>query len=426
MLGASFKANFLWMLLPLSMVILHVFLGERTAYSLAPNLHVLLNTERQERQVRFLATLLFQSRERAAIREVTLSVRGPRSFDANLPLVEGAFDSSGIQGIVGTLTGTVRTHGVAAPLPSVYKSNSTGGAIFIDALWIPGDDATVSGSYVAQVVVDFEDASNPLTSEQIAFALAQPTPTPTSTPTLTPTPTMTPTATPTPTSTPTRTPKPTRTKTPTPTRTAVPTSTPTATYTPTPVPTDTVTSTATPTPTYTAVPTILLTPFVEDTPALTQTPTTTYTPQPTATSTIVVQTATPTPTASLILTPVNVPTSTPTAARFALLEDSPASANAELPSPKPFAGSLVKSSSVRIFPADPSRPLILIVDGYTVSTSTPSATLPLDSKGKSPDTRGTVSLLPWRTGVLVALIAIAGLLVILYPIRWWLSSASVK
>lgn len=377
-----------------------------------------------------------------------MSVRGPRSFDANLPLVEGAFDLSGIQGVVGTLTGTVRTHGVAAPLPSLYKSNSTGGAIFIDALWIPGDDATVSGSYVTQVVVKLEDASNPLTSKQIAFALARPTPTPTSTPTLTstptqtstatptdtptptstptltPTPTMIPTATPTPTSTPTRTPKPTRTKTPTPTRTAVSTSTQTATYTPIPVPTDTATSTATPTPTHTAVPTTLIAPSVTDAPALIRTPTTTYTPKPTATSTIVVQTATPTPTASLTPTPANVPTSTPTAARHALLVDSPASSDDELPSSKPFAGRLVKSSSVRIFPTDPSKPLILIVDGYTVSTSTPSATLSLDSKGKSPDVRGTVSVLPSRTGVLVALVAIAGLLVILYSVRWWRSSAS--
>ena len=278
MFGASYKANFLWMLLPLLLVTLHLIIGERTAHSLAPDLDVLLNTGQtsphQERQVKFQVALAFQNRERAAIREVTLSVRGPRSFDADLPLVEGEFDLSGIQGVVGTLTGTVRMNGVATPLPSLYKSNSTGGTILIDTLWIPGDDATVNGSYVAQVVVKLEDAPNPLPSKRIAFALAQPTPTPTSTftVTLTPTPTstMTPTATSTPTRTPTRTPKPTRTKTPTPTRTAVPTSAPTATYTP--VPTDTVTPIVTPIPTYTAVPTILITPLVADTPAPTQTP----------------------------------------------------------------------------------------------------------------------------------------------------------
>ena len=501
-MSASYKANFLWMLLPLLLVILHIFLGERTAHSLAPDLDVLLNTEqtslRQERQVRFQATLVFQNRERAAIREVTLSVRGPQSFDANLPLIEGGFDLSGIRGVVGTLTGTVRTKGVTAPLPSLYKSNSTGGSIFIDALWIPDDNEAVYGGYVAQVVVKLEDAPNPLPSKQIAFALAQPTPTPTSTPTSTMTPTatlsptatptptstptstptltpthtstMTPTATPTPTSTPTstptltpthtstatptatptptstptstptltpthtstmtptatptRTPKPTRTKTPTPTMTAVPTSAPTATYTPTPVPTDTVTPTTTPTPTHTTAPTILPTPFVTDMPALTQTPITTYTPQPTATPTVVVQTAKATPTTSRTPTPANVPISTPTAARLALMVDSSTSSNAEAPSSKPFGSRLIKSSSVRILPADPSKPLILIVDGYTVSTSTPLAALPLDSEAKSLDIRGSVSLLPSGTGVLMALVVIVGLLVILHSVRWWRNSTS--
>ena len=430
LLGASYRANFLWVLLPLLLVPLHIFLGERTAYSLAPDLDVQLNTKqtslRQERQVNFQATLVFQNRERAAIREVILSVRGPQSFDANLPLVEGAFDISGVQGVVGTLTGTVGMNGVATPLPSLYKSNSTSGTILIDAMWIPGDDAAVDGSYVAQVVVNLEDTSTPLTSKQITFALVQPTPTPTSTPTLTSTPTptstATPTATPTPTKTPTRTPTPTRTKTPTSTRTAVPTSTPTATHTP--VPTDTATPTATPTPTHTAVPTILLTPFVADTSAFTQTTATTYTSEPTATSTVVVQTATATPTASLTPTPANVPASTPTDTRLALLMDSSASSNDELLASKSFAGRLVKSSSVRIFPADPSKPLILIVDDYTVSNSTPSTILPPDSKGNSPDRRGTVSVLPSRTSVLVALVAIAGLLVILHLVRWWRGSAS--
>ena len=448
LLDASYKANFLWMLLPLLLVALHILIGERTAHSLTPVLDVLLSTEqtspRHERQVRFQVVLVFQNRERAAIKEVTLSVRGPQNFDANLPLAEGAFDLSGIRGVVGTLMGTVRTNGVTAPLPSLYKSNSNGGTILIDALWIPGDDATVDGDYVAQVVVKFEDASNPLPSKRVEFALVRPTPTPTSTPTLTPTathtatptststhtltptptptstathtatptststhtltptptptPTTTPTATPTPTRTPTRTPKPTRTKTPT------PTSLPTATYTPTPVPTNTVTSTVTPTPT--AVPTILRASSVSDTPVHTQTPTATYTPQPTAT-----------PTVSHSPTPTNVQTLTPTATPFALPVDSSPSSIAELPASKSFAGRLVKSSSVRIFPADPSKPLVLIVDGYIVPTSTPSVTLPVDSKGKLPDIRGAVSVFPSRINVLLALIVIAGLLATLYPIR---------
>ena len=428
--GASYKANFLWMLLPLLLVTLHLIIGERTAHSLAPDLDVLLNTGQtsphQERQVKFQVALAFQNRERAAIREVTLSVRGPRSFDADLPLVEGEFDLSGIQGVVGTLTGTVRMNGVATPLPSLYKSNSTGGTILIDTLWIPGDDATVNGSYVAQVVVKLEDAPNPLPSKRIAFALAQPTPTPTSTFTVTPTPTptMTPTATSTPTRTPTRTPKPTRTKTPKPTRTAVPTSAPTATYTP--VPTDTVTPIVTPIPTYTAVPTILITPLVADTPAPTQTPTATYIPQPTATSTIVVQTTTATPTASLTTPPTNVPTSTPTAVQFAVVVDSPASSDTEAAPSEPLAGRLVKTSSIRISPADPSKPLILIVDGDAASTSAPPATLSLDAKDKPPEVRGASSALPSRNSVLVALAALAGLLVTLYSVGRWRSSASGK
>jgi len=442
-LSASFKANFLlWMLLPLSLVTLHIFLGEQTAYSLAPDLDVLLDTEqislRQERQVRFQTTLVFQKRERAAIREVTLSVRGHQNFDANLPLTEGGFDSSGIPGVVGTLIGTVRMSGVATPLPLLYKSNSSGGSILIDALWIPGDDAAVYGDYIAQVVVKLEDGSTPLSSKQIAFALAQPTPTPTSTPTstMTPTATSTPTATPTltltptatstttPTATPTRTPKPTRTKTPRPTRTAVPTRTPTSTYTPTPVPTRTVTSTTTPTPTHTAVPAILLTPLVADTLPPTHTSTSTHTPQPTATSTIVVQTVTATPIASPTSTPANVTTPTPTAARLVLLVNSPASSNADLASSKSFAGSLVKSSSVRILPADPSKPLIIIVDGYTASTSTPSAAFPVDSESRSPDLRGTVFLLPSMATVLVALVVIAGLLLVLHSAGWRRGSTS--
>ncbi len=491
LLSASFKANFLlWMLLPLSLVTLHIFLGEQTAYSLAPDLDVLLDTEqislRQERQVRFQTTLVFQKRERAAIREVTLSVRGLQNFDANLPLTEGGFDSSGIPGVVGTLIGTVRMSGVATPLPLLYKSNSSGGSILIDALWIPGDDAAVYGDYIAQVVVKLEDGSTPLSSKQIAFALVQPTPTPTSTPTstmaptatstptatptltmtptptltmtpmatptptatptltLTPTPTatatptatLTPTATPTltmtptatstttPTATPTRTPKPTRTKTPRPTRTAVPTRTPTSTYTPTPVPTRTVTSTTTPTPTHTAVPAILLTPLVADTLPPTHTSTSTHTPQPTATSTIVVQTVTATPIASPTSTPANVTTPTPTAARLVLLVNSPASSNADLASSESFVGSLVKSSSVRILPADPSKPLIIIVDGYTASTSTPSAAFPVDSESKSPDLRGTVFLLPSMATVLVALVVIAGLLLVLHSAGWRRGSTS--
>ena len=430
MFGASYKANFLWMLLPLLLVTLHLIIGERTAHSLAPDLDVLLNTGQtsphQERQVKFQVALAFQNRERAAIREVTLSVRGPRSFDADLPMVEGEFDLSGIQGVVGTLTGTVRMNGVATPLPSLYKSNSTGGTILIDTLWIPGDDATVDGSYVAQIVVKLEDAPNPLPSKRIAFALAQPTPTPTSTFTVTPTPTstMTPTATSTPTRTPTRTPKPTRTKTPTPTRTAVPTSAPTATYTP--VPTDTVTPIVTPIPTYTAVPTILITPLVADTPAPTQTPASTYTPQPTATSTIVVQTTTATPTASLTTPPTNVPTSTPTAVQFAVVVDSPASSDAEAAPSEPLVGRLVKTSSIRISPADPSKPLILIVDGDAASTSTPPAILPLDAKDKPLEVRGASSALPSRNSVLVALAALAGLIVTLYSVGLWRSSASGK
>lgn len=477
MLSASYRTNLLWMLLPLLLVTLHFFLGERTAYSLPPDLSVLLNLNtqqtslRQEPQVQFQVALVFRNKERAAIRDVTLSIRGPQNFNANLPMVKGGFDLSGIQGVAGTFLGTVSTHGVTTPLPSLYKSNSTGGAILIDALWSPGDNSTVGGNYVAQVVVELEDESNPLSSKQIEFALVQPTPTPTLTPTptststtlptATPTPSSTPTLTPAPTSTsttlpaatptlsstpaltptptfampptatptpirPTRTPQPTRTKTPTPTKTASPTSTPTATYTPIPAQTDTATPTTTPTLVHTAVPTIPFVPIVMDTPMLTQAAIATYKPEPTANSAIVVQTATATPTASITPTPTNVPTSTPTAARLPLMVNSSDSSRAELPSSKSLAGRLVKSSSMRIFPTDPSKPLVLIVDGYTVSTSTPSATLPLESNDKSPEIRSAVSVIPSRTSVLVALVVITGLLVILYHIRRRRSSASGK
>ena len=149
------------MLLPLSLVTLHLFIGEQTAYSLTPNLDVTLNTEqaspRQGRQVQFQAALVFRNRERAAIREVTLSVRGPRSFDANLPLVEGAFDLSGIRGVVGTLTGNVSTNGVAAPLPFLYKSNSTGGAILIDYISFDSKDPSVAAASRANLRRNLED-----------------------------------------------------------------------------------------------------------------------------------------------------------------------------------------------------------------------------------------------------------------------------
>jgi YVTN family beta-propeller protein len=132
-----------------------------------------------------------------------------------------------------------------------------------------------------------------------------PTPTPTSTPTVTPTPTITDTPTSTPTPTITNTPTSTLTPTITDTPTSTPTPTITDTPTNTPTPTITETPTNTPTPTITDTPTQTPTPTITDTPTNTPTPTSTPTETPTPT---VTETPTDTPT----VTPTETPTSTPT------------------------------------------------------------------------------------------------------------------
>ena len=383
------QSRLFWMLVPLALLTIHLLLGERALHSLTPELNVRLNAEpnlpARGNEVRLGARLVFESRERATIREVILRIEGPQSFEVNLPLTVGGFDVSGMPGIVGSVTGRVRHDDVSAPFPSVYKGAPVGGAIVFDVLWTVDDDIAADGEYTSVMIVSFRDNSNTLSSERVRIILERPTPTPTFTPTFTltpsPTATATPTHTPTPTSTPTLTPTSTRTVTPTPSRTATtrpapsatPMITPTSTVTPTPsatltaTPTQAPTATMTPTPTPTATSAPTHTPTATDAVFLpTIEPTTPPTP---AATTPPASTPTPSPTATVV--PVSPPPSALPRA-YAL-----ASVQGQIPGPP---GAPV---AVRILPADPSKPLVLVVDGYAAATA--SAT-PVLQKGDEPAT----------------------------------------
>ena len=354
------------------------------AYSLTPALDVRLKTvpvpSGQIQQVQFEGRLIFESRERATIRKITLQVRGPQGFDVSLPLTDGEFDVSGTHGVVGTVIGSVKFDRLSAPLPFVYKGSTTGGAVVIDLVWTPDADTVAGGDYTASLRAEVKDSTSPLSSRSVRFTLASPTPTPTFTPTATATPTQTNTPTATPTATPTETPTTTPTRTPTRTATA------TSTATPTPVPTATHTKTATPTET--------TTPTATNTVSATPTQTNTATPVPTFTATATLPpslTPTPTPTFEVYTaTVVPSPSPTPTATLTPTL--TPAPSPTETLIPDDMAVSFTSRDSIsqvqlppsitpgmplviRILPADPSKPMILIVDSHAAPTATAESVL---------------------------------------------------
>ena len=396
----------------MALAILILLNVDRTAHSLTPNLDVRLSTgltpTDQDRQVEFQATLLFDARERAALNEATLRVTGPQGFDVNLPLTVGEFDVSGMSGVVGTIVGSVRFDNVATPFPLVYKGAATGGTIIVDVLWTPDSDKPANGNYTAQFSVENRDSRGPTTSERVRFTINYPTPTPTPTHTPTQTATATPTFTPTPTYTPTFTPTPT--KTPKPTRTATSTRTPTATKSATP----TLTASPAPTATLTPTPAITMTATATHTPV----PTATFSPEPTATPTPAAHTPTALPTASPEPTETSLPTSTPTLspisdpAPVALTtrELSLAIALAPESNNRPLAVPV----AVRIFPVDPSRPMILSVDANAVSPATVSSAAEPDFNHQTVELRADTTKFPSASIVIFSLIAILGLTAIMF------------
>ena len=404
------KSNIILILVPVALAVLLLLNVDRTAHSLTPNLDVRLSTgltpKDQSRQVEFQATLLFDTRERAALNEATLRVTGPQSFDVNLPLTVGEFDVSGMSGVSGTIVGSVRFDNIATPFPLVYKGAATGGTIMVDVLWTPDSDTPANGNYTAQFSVEYRDSRGPTTSERVRFTINYPTPTPTFTPTHTPTPTATatPTSTPTPTYTPTLTPTPTRTATATRTPTATKSVTPTLTASPTPAPTATLTPTPTITMTATATQTLVST--------------ATFSPEPTATPTPAAHTPTALPTASPEPTETSLPTSTPT--------PSPISGSAPVAvathalslaialAPESNNRPLAVPVAVRIFPVDPSKPMILSVDANAVSPATVSSAAAPELNHQTTELRADTTRFPSASIVIFSLSAILGLTAIMF------------
>ena len=373
-MGALVRSNIAWILVPLTLMMTHILVGDRMAHSLTPTLDVRLKTQPVSagdvQSVRFEARLLFESRERASIRDVSLRVSGPQSFGLSLPVTDGDFDISGMPSAVGTIVGSVNSDRVEAPLPFVYKSAARGGAILIDVLWTPDQDMAADGDYSAQLAVASENASEPLRSGRVSFSIRtpEPTSTATSTPTATPTETLTPTATPTKTPTPTST--ATRTRTPTPSRT--PTRVPTATEPP--LPTETASPTLTSTPTYSPTPTATL--RAADTPSPTVTVTVTAVPTHTGTATHVVHAATPEPAASptptSTLPPTMTSTATPESVREVHTPPISGSSQAVPHDPGAVSGQPAVPFAVRILPTDPSKPMMLMVDANYVAPVRPT------------------------------------------------------
>lgn len=289
------KTNGLLVLLALlAAVCVNFLVKDKVAYSLVDSSDVRLETKFEHheygRSVKFEARLSFIDKERADIESVRLTVIGPQSFRATLPLREGRFDISRQSGVPGILTGGVLFNSVENPRPRKYRSVASGASISYQALWTPDDEKPSGGSYTGQVSVKLVDAAALLNSRTASFSIAHPTPTitPTFTATLTPTPSWTPTFTATQTSTRTRTP----TRTPTSTSTATDTPTPSATATATSTP---LTPTHTPTASATLIPTATLAPTATHTPAPSATPMAAPTASPTVAPS---STATPTPTAT--------------------------------------------------------------------------------------------------------------------------------
>ena len=355
---------------------------------MAPELDVGIRSEQVSSddagQIRFAARLMFKSRERAEISNVSLLVDGPQKLDVELPLLEGEFDISGMDGATGTVLGDV-TFDSVSPLPPVYKARRTGGRVNIDVLWTPDSGQAAHGDYTATLVVEAEGEDSPLTSDTVRFTISSPTPTPTGTPT--PTATATSTRTPTATPTRTRTPTATWTRIPTRTRIAKPSSTPisfgTATLTPTARATATHTSTATSVPIVapTRTPTATPTPI----PLATQTPvsdiaanlTRAHSPQPAAQATSDGAQADTAPAATR--TPEIIVASVATAlappqgnSMLAANSPSPTTTPAsdfiqpvQVSASAPVAQPTISTDTplvVRLYPTDPSRPLRIIVD----------------------------------------------------------------
>ena len=419
-MAASVRSNITWILVPLALVALLHVMGERMAVSLTPDLDVRLRTAPmhtgQIQEVQFEGRLIFKDRKRATLRKITLDVSGPQSFDVSLPLTDGEFDVSGMPGVVGTVIGNVKFDGLSAPLPFVYKGSATGGTVVINLVWTPDADTSSDGDYIVRLLVETRDSTSPLSSRSVRFTLISPTPTPTFTPTAT----VTATHTNTPTATPTETP------TMTPTRTATSTATATRTSTSTPVPTATNTKTATPTETATATPT------ATSTVAATPTQTNTATPVPTVTATTTlphslaptptseVQTATaipsPPPTSTSTLTPtlmpVPSPTETLTPAEYAApFTPGDGMSRAEFP---PTLMMTDVPLAVRIVPADPSKPMTLILDSYAVPTATAESVLTANSGVEMVEASGIHIAFPVRIAALVALNAVLCLAPIAY------------
>ena len=340
------------------------------AHSLTPALDVRLKTQPvsagEVQSVRFEARLLFESRERASIRDVSLRVSGPQSFGLSLPVTDGEFDISGMPSAVGTIVGSVRSDRVDSPFPFVYKSAARGGAILIDVLWTPDQDMAADGDYSAQLAVASENASEPLRSGRVSFSIK----TPERTSTVTPTPTLPPTLTPT--ATPTKTPTPTSTATRTPTPSRTPTRVPTATVTP--LPTGTASPTLTPTPTYSPTPTATL--RATDTPGPTVTATATAVTTHTGAAARVVRAATPKPAASptptSTLRPTMTLTVTPESVRDTHTPPISGSSQAVPQHPEAVSGQPAVPFAVRILPTDPSKPMMLIVDANYVAPVRPT------------------------------------------------------
>ena len=372
------------------------------AHSLTPALDVRLKTQPvsagEVQSVRFEARLLFESRERASIRDVSLRVSGPQSFGLSLPVTDGEFDISGMPSAVGTIVGSVRSDRVDAPFPFVYKSAARGGAILIDVLWTPDQEMAADGDYSAQLTVASENVFEPLRSGRVSFSIRTPEPTST----VTPTPSLPPTATLTPTATPTKTPTPTSTATRTPTPSRTPTRVPTATVTP--LPTGTASPTLTPTPIYSPTPTATL--RATDTPGPTVTATATAVTTHTGAAARVVRAATPEPAASPTPTSTPPPTMTSTATPESVPEvhTPPISGSSQAvpQNPEAVSGQPAVPFAVRILPTDPSKPMMLIVDANYVAPVRPTPA-PLPSSNIA-----YVEVRPASRVFLFSAIAIAG------------------
>ena len=198
-LRALARLNILWMLLPLSLIVVHIVLGNQAAYSLMSSSDVKLRTryvnQGHRQPVNFEARLIFANSERSAINGVILRIAGTQSLSAELPLNRGEFDVSEQAGVSGRLIGRVRLENVSAPFPPMYKSASTGGTISIDIWWIPDKKIPSGGDYTAYLLVEVEEVEQVLRSEEAHFTIMPPLPTATPSATMTQTPTSTPTAT---------------------------------------------------------------------------------------------------------------------------------------------------------------------------------------------------------------------------------------